>query len=271
MVAAEPVWHPLAEFRSLDYSVIELREMVAAMARPDPEFLARLARDPRVTVRRMAYRGLGMGKKNLARNEDIFREDGIVFIAGADEAGRGALAGPIVAAAVVFAPDVVIKGIADSKELTPGARDSYYARIIEKADGVAVSFIDHGLIDRWGLQAANLKALGDSLNAVADSCDCAVCDHFKLDGLRVRSYGIPKADATFQCVAAASIVAKVERDRVMRSLHNRFPQYNFYNNKGYATEEHLTALAVYGPCQFHRLSFNGVGPEDEELELWNED
>lgn len=247
-------------------TVQQVRELISRNP-TDVELLAGLARDPRVTVRKMAYRALGRGGRNLASNEDLFREGDIRFVAGADEAGRGALAGPLAAAAVVFEPGVVIKGVKDSKMLHPEQREEIYEVIISRAARVSVVFIDSGMIDAWGLQRVNIKALADAILALEDGCHFAICDHFKLAGLPVPSCGIPKADETFQSVAAASIVAKVERDSVMRSLDRRFPAYKFAENKGYATEGHLSALASFGPCEVHRRSFSGVLPDDE-ISLW---
>jgi ribonuclease HII len=284
MVASEPFWiaqevsdhTPEDQFdtptRNADLmdtgnlSVREIRALLASLDVPDPYLFIRLTRDPRATVRRLGYGAL-RHRRNLAANEDIFRSDEVRYLAGADEAGRGALAGPLAAAAVMFAPDVVVKGINDSKLLTPARREELYEQIIESAESVSVAFMDPGLIDRWGIQPVNMKALGDALSGIDERCQCAICDHFSLAGRPVPTYGVPKADETFQSVAAASIVAKVERDRVMKSLHSRFPRYNFKENKGYATEEHMAALTDYGPCVVHRLTFSGVLPE-REVSLW---
>lgn len=249
-----------------DLSVREIRALLASLDRPDPELFSRLTRDPRASVRRLGYGALRHGR-NLAANESIFRDAEVQFIAGADEAGRGALAGPLVAAAVMFDPGTVVKGVNDSKLLTPERRDELYEVIMDVAQSVSVVFVDTGLIDRFGIQPVNMQALGGALAGIDERCQCAICDHFKLTGCSVPTYGIPKADQTFQSVAAASIVAKVERDRVMCSFHLRFPRYNFKENKGYATEEHISALAAYGPCELHRLTFSSVLP-DEELSLW---
>lgn len=279
MVAAEPFRDPeeldvlepepaLEPSGTVHLSVREIRSMLSSLERPDPELYARLTRDPRATVRQMGYSALRRGR-SLAANEEIFRDGEISFLAGADEAGRGALAGPLVAAAVMFSPGTVVKGVRDSKMLTPEQREEMYHRVIDKALSVAVVFVDAGLIDRWGLQPVNMQALGEALERIDERCQCYICDHFKLQGCRVPAYGIPKADETFQSVAAASIVAKVERDRVMRSLHRRFPRYNFIENKGYATSEHISALAAFGPCEVHRRTFSSVLSE-EEPELWEQ-
>jgi ribonuclease HII len=255
---------------TMSLSVKEVQDLLRSLESPEPALLGKLARDPRQTVRKMAYRGLRKGG-SLARNENLFRRDTIREIAGADEAGRGALAGPIVAAAVVFEPGVVIKGVNDSKLLTPEQREELYEEITLRATGVSVSFVDAPLIDRWGIQVANMKALGDAVMGIHTLCQCVICDHFTLRGLPVVSFGIPKADATFQSVAAASIVAKVERDRVMCSLHLRFPYYNWINNKGYATSEHMSAIEEFGHCEVHRQSFSGVLPSELDETLWDEE
>ncbi len=254
---------------ALGYSVNEIRRILASLDKPDPELLSVLSRDPRKTVRSMAY-GYFKRKGSLVANEEIFRRGGVRLLAGVDEAGRGAIAGPLTAAAVVLKPDAVIDDIADSKVLTPDKREELYERIMESALCVSVCFIDPALIDRWGIQLMNRKALKDVAEAVSDQCHCVICDHFSLPGIRLPSYSIPHADSTFQCVAAASVVAKVERDRVMSGLHNRIPYYNFHKNKGYATEEHIHALSIYGPSKIHRKRFRGVPVEGTESAIKGE-
>lgn len=268
----ETVEERVPDQRGTDFmamSVKQVREVIASMERPDPGILSRLARDPRVSVRRIAYGAMRRGRC-LAANEDIFRTGGVQVVGGADEAGRGALAGPLAAAAVVFKPGVVVEGVNDSKMLAPEVRERLYEEINKYAECISVVFVDPGVIDRWGLQVANLKALADAVAGLRGRCHCVVCDHFHLKGCGVPSYGIPAADATFQSVAAASIVAKVERDRVMAALHDRCPYYNFAHNKGYGTEEHREALVLHGPSQFHRFSFQGVLPSEKEPALWDE-
>ena len=251
---------------TVNLSIREIRALLASLRKPDPALFASLARDPRATARHLGYSALRKGR-SLAANEDIFRDGGIRFLAGADEAGRGALAGPLVAAAVMFAPGEVVEGANDSKKLTPKRREELYDEIMGRAESVSVVFVDAGLIDRWGIQPVNLQALGGAIAGIDDRCQRAICDHFSPAGCPVPTFGVPRADETFQSVAAASIVAKVERDRLMRALHRRFPRYNFAENKGYGTVEHLRALAAHGPSPFHRLSFSGVLPDDE-MSLW---
>ena len=279
MVATEPLWQspvaygltrkPVSPGIDIDPSrlpVKQIRELLASLSKPDLGLLALLSRDRRVSVRRLAYH-CWTGGGDLASNEDIFREGDISFVAGSDEAGRGALAGPL-AAAVMFEPGFAAADVNDSKALLPERREELYDLILDNAVSVSVAFVDSGLVDRWGVQLANLKALGDAIRGLDARCQFVVCDHFSLVGCGVPVLGLPRADATFQSVAAASIIAKVERDRVMRSLHQRFPRYNFAGNKGYGTEEHMLALQRYGPTPFHRVTFNGVLPGDEEISLW---
>ena len=253
---------------TVNLSVHDIRSVLASLESPDPSFLITLTRDPRPSVRRIGYGALRHGR-SLAANEDIFRTGEVRYLAGADEAGRGALAGPLTAAAVMFAPGAVIEGVNDSKRLSPQRREELYEVIISEALSVSVAFMDAGLIDRRGIQPVNLQALGAAIAGIDERCQCAICDHFALTGCSVPTYGIPKADQTFQAVAAASIVAKVERDRLMKALHRRFPGYNFEVNKGYATSEHIRALTAHGPCEVHRLSFSSVLP-DGEISLWED-
>ncbi|MBU4175666.1 MAG: ribonuclease HII [Actinobacteria bacterium] len=280
MVAAKPfrqaggiegsgdgLWGDTGDMDTTGLSVKEVRAMLASLREPDPDLLTRLAHDPRVTVRRLAYSALRRGG-DLASNEDVFRRSGIRFLAGADEAGRGALAGPLTAAAVMFEPGVVVEGVDDSKALAPEVREALYREIVASAFSISVVFIGPGMIDSWGLQRVNLKALGDAAAGVDSRCECVICDHFSLSGCAVPTFGIPRADATFQSVAAASIVAKGERDRVMISLHRLVPCYGFESNKGYGTEEHRRALEAHGPSRFHRLSFGGVSDGEEDERLW---
>jgi len=188
-------------------SIRQVRELLDNISTPRPELLAVLCRDRRVTVRRLAYRLLRKGG-DMASNEEIFRDGEVKFLAGTDEAGRGALAGPLAAAAVMFAPGTVIEGVRDSKELLPGQREELYERILSEAVSISVSFVDPGLVDRWGVQLANLKALGDAVDGLDSNCQRVICDHFSLVGCSVPVFGIPQADATFQSVAAASIIAR---------------------------------------------------------------
>jgi ribonuclease HII len=190
---------------------------------------------------------------------------GFERIAGADEVGRGSLAGPLVAAAVVLSPDVQIEGLRDSKMLTKLQRSRLAAEIHEKAVAVSIVHAPHSSIDRTGLQKANLRALRRALVNLDVEPDYAIVDCFKLRRLSCPSLGVKKGDAVSRAVAAASIVAKVHRDQVMTRYHRRYPRYGFASNSGYGTRHHWNALKRFGPSPIHRLSFFGVyGFPDED-------
>lgn len=239
-------------------SVKSLRKLVYHDDKPDLMMLSTLAGSPRKTVRDAAYLFMTCGG-GPAENEENLKNGCPTVSGGADEVGRGALAGPIAAACVVLKQGTKIDGIGDSKSLTREKREELYDTISSRAVCISVTFIDHGIIDSQGLQYANIKALRDSINSLDSISDYVICDHFSIPDAGVPTYGIPKADTIFQSVAAASIVAKVERDRVMEHLDNHFPGYGFRRNKGYGTREHLDAISRHGPCAIHRQSFKGVG------------
>jgi ribonuclease HII len=196
-------------------------------------------------------------------------------IAGIDEAGRGPLAGPVVVAAVVF-PGVrtPVNGLADSKQLTPDRREELYGRIIERAIAWHVVAIDVDQIDRLNIYHATMLGMRLVLEAVAHATDCALVDGNALPkGLCRPARAIVGGDASERTIMAASILAKVTRDRQMVALHQQWPQYGFDEHKGYSTPAHLAALAQHGPCPHHRRSFApvrvalGLDVETEPLAL----
>jgi ribonuclease HII len=190
--------------------------------------------------------------------EERLRDAGFTRVAGADEVGRGALAGPLVAAAVVLPQDAEIEGLRDSKMCTPLQRERLARQIREVAIAISIVRITPGRIDRHGLQRCNLQALRRALFGLEVEPDYALTDGFPLRRLRIPALGVKKADAVSTSVAAASIVAKVARDAAMRRYHRRFPDYGFASNVGYGTREHWRALRRHGPCEIHRRSFYGV-------------
>jgi ribonuclease HII len=191
-------------------------------------------------------------------------EAGFAAVAGADEVGRGALAGPLVAAAVILPCGIELDGLRDSKLCTRGQRERLAERIHEVALAVSVARVRPDRIDRLGLQRCNLDALRRALKGLPLTPDYALVDGFRLRRLPFPGLAVKKGDAVSKCVAAASIVAKVYRDRAMRRYHRRHPQYGFATNVGYGTRQHWDALARFGPCEIHRRSFYGVMgfPED---------
>ena len=198
---------------------------------------------------------------DLGRYERQLREQGFRAIAGVDEAGRGALAGPLVAAAVILPEDFDLKGVADSKQLTALQRETCYARIVANAVAVSVCRVTPSRIDRRGLHRSNLWLLRRAIRILPVAPDYVLADGWPIPRLSVPHLSIKKGDAVTASVAAASIVAKVTRDRTMDRYHRRFPEYGFDRHRGYGTPEHFEALARLGPCPIHRLSFRGVGPD----------
>lgn len=179
-------------------------------------------------------------------------------VAGVDEAGRGPLAGPVVAAAVVLDPENPIAGLADSKKLSPRQREALLPEILEKARAVAIAAAGPREIERINILQASLRAMA----AAAEGLGHAPA-HVLVDGNRKIPTAIPqtplvKGDSRCACIAAASVVAKVYRDRVMARMDGRFPGYGFGRHKGYPTRDHLAALARHGPCRIHRRTFRGV-------------
>ncbi len=189
-------------------------------------------------------------------------------IAGIDEAGRGPLAGPVVVAAVVFPPGrTPVNGLADSKMLAPDRREELYPRIVERALAWHVVAVEVEEIDRLNIYHATLLGMRLALEAVAHAADCARIDGNALPrGLCRPAQAIVGGDASERCIMAASILAKVTRDRRMRELHAQWPQYGFDEHKGYSTPAHLAALRAHGPCPQHRRSFAPVR-ETEQLSL----
>jgi ribonuclease HII len=192
---------------------------------------------------------------------------GLVRIAGVDEAGRGPLAGPVVAAAVIIAPERRIKGLADSKLLIPERRDELFDRIQQRAVAIGVGVVDHETIDRINILEATRRAMHQALAALAVSPELVITDFVRLAGLACPQRNLVDGDARCASVAAASIVAKVTRDRLMVEADLEFPDYGFARHKGYATPEHLAILDRLGPCPLHRRSFSGVWRQGELFEL----
>jgi ribonuclease HII len=191
--------------------------------------------------------------------EDRLRDLGFARVAGVDEAGRGALAGPLVAAAVILPSECPIEGLADSKLLTRERREELAAQIREVAVAITVVRASPDTIDRCGLQRTNLALNARALRLLPDGFDYGLADGFPLLGsLPGPVLGIRKGDQVVSCVAAASIIAKVTRDRIMRGAAKRYPGYGFQRHKGYGTDEHWTALRKLGPSAYHRFSFAGV-------------
>ena len=199
----------------------------------------------------------------LASYERVLARAGLGPVAGIDEAGRGACAGPLVVAAVAIDridrwDNAAMAGIADSKLLTAAAREAAYRKITRRALAWNVVVIEPGEIDRLGLHVCNVAGMRRALAGLAANPGYVLTDGFVVPGLAVPSLAMWKGDQVAACVAAASIVAKVTRDRIMAGLHGEYPQYGFARHKGYSTPSHMAALDDCGPSPVHRRSFVNV-------------
>jgi ribonuclease HII len=194
---------------------------------------------------------------NLRYERKLWR-DGLVAIAGVDEAGVGPMAGPVVAAAVIFEPETFIRGVNDSKQLKPEEREEFFAKIHQRALAIGVGSASHGEIDElnifWATMAASRRAILSMLR---------IPDHVLVDGRLIPELKLPQTrivegDRKSFCIAAASIIAKVTRDRMMVEYDGQFPGYGFAQHKGYCTPEHFAVLDRLGPTPIHRRSFAPV-------------
>jgi ribonuclease HII len=206
---------------------------------------------PRAVVRREA---------GLYALERTLRRRGFATVAGADEAGRGACAGPLVIAAAMLPQGRrgEVPELADSKLLTAAARERVYAEVVARATAYAVLVVPAAEVDRRGLHRSNLDGMRRVLAALDPAPAYALTDGFRVDGLGIPGLAVPKGDRVAACIAAASVLAKVTRDRLMVEMHERFPEYDFARHKGYCTEAHTEALRRHGPCPEHRMSYANV-------------
>jgi ribonuclease HII len=209
------------------------------------------ARHPGYTPRSVA---------GLTGYERVLARAGLSPVAGIDEAGRGACAGPLVVAAVAFGPRELsgLHGVADSKALTAKAREKAYDEVMATALAWHAVVIPSTEIDELGLHVCNIAGMRRALAGLACQPAYVLTDGFAVRGLGVPALAMWKGDEVAACVAAASVVAKVTRDRIMRDLHLRYPEYGFARHKGYSTPAHMKALGAHGPCPEHRYSFVNV-------------
>jgi len=226
-----------------------------------------LGSDDRAGVRRLAERLEGseaVRRRDRERVAALLEAEtrlcpsGVRLVAGIDEAGRGPLAGPVVAAAVILKPGVIVPGLDDSKRLTEARRERLYAAVTEASLAVGVGIAGTGLVERLNVLQATYVAMRRAAERLAVRPDYVLVDGFQVPGLGLPQRGVVKGDARCASIAAASIVAKVTRDRIMRCVARRFPDYGFEQNKGYATAAHRRVLLDRGPCPAHRRSFLGA-------------
>lgn len=197
--------------------------------------------------------------------EKSLLESGKKLIAGADEVGRGPLAGPVVCAAVIMPLDDIIEGIDDSKKLSEKKREMLYDKIMQKAIAVSVEFVDNCVIDEINILQATKKCMASAINNLKVKPDIVLVD--ALDGLEINVPELPiiHGDALSYSIGASSIVAKVTRDRFMVELSKKYPEYGFEKHKGYGTKAHIEAIKKYGLCEIHRRTFtkNFIGGNNE--------
>ena len=189
--------------------------------------------------------------------ESQLYNEGITLIAGVDEVGRGPLIGPVVAAAVILPVNYFNKDIKDSKKLTSKKRDLLYDIIMKDAISIGIGIVSESIIDEINIYEATKVAMKNAIDDLKIKPEHILIDAMKLD-LNISSTSIIKGDAKSETIAAASIIAKVTRDRMLEKMDLEFPIYDLKNNKGYGTKKHLEALKKYGPCKYHRKSFSPV-------------
>lgn len=189
------------------------------------------------------------------KEERRLLSEGFEQIAGLDEAGKGAWAGPLVAAAVILPPKIKISGIRDSKQLNPSQRKQLYLEITKQATNWSVGMVAEAIIDKIGIVEANLLAMKKALERLLVSPDYLLIDYVKLSDFSTPQMSITDGDQKVASIAAASIVAKVTRDVVMIAYHERYPKFGFDRHKGYGTDKHYQNILRYGICDIHRKSF----------------
>ena len=256
-------------------TVAEVESLLRQRATVGPRLCNLLETDRRVGVRRLAVRARQKHRRQEAErarqrrikeHEQRWWQSGLTRVAGVDEVGRGCLAGPVVAAAVVLPPQLSIDGIDDSKKLDRESRQSLCAEIERRALSVALAEVDPARIDEINILAASMEAMRSALADLAPPPQQVLVDGNRKPGSRFPEMAIVDGDARSISIAAASIVAKVHRDRLMSRCHDTYPAYGFSSNKGYASREHLQALDLHGPCPLHRRSFRPVTPEGDPVQ-----
>jgi len=199
-----------------------------------------------------------MADMDIYQHDESFLRKGFNKIAGIDEAGRGPLAGPVVAASVILKNYTTIKGLRDSKKVPEKERESLFNAIKEAALDIGIGIVEPEEIDRINILKATKLAMQDAVNKLSIVPDLLIIDAVKIPSVSIKQISYPKCESISASVAAASIIAKVTRDRIMLDYHKIYPQYHFDRHKGYSTSEHLELIRIHGPCPIHRKSFCGV-------------
>ncbi len=197
-------------------------------------------------------------EKYLHEFDRFFYKKGFKYVAGLDEVGRGCLAGPVVAASVVLRRDNYFKGINDSKKLTKRQRTSLFWDILCKSEEIGIGIVDSDEIDRINILNATKHAMLNALNDLTVIPEILLIDAISLQSVKIEQVSVIKGDSKSAAIAAASVIAKVVRDRIMMHYHEIYPEYDFKSHKGYGTKDHLDKINNYGPCDIHRKSFSPV-------------
>jgi ribonuclease HII len=195
---------------------------------------------------------------DIYQHDRSFRKKGVRVIAGMDEAGRGPIAGPVVAASVILPEDLTIEGLRDSKKVPEKERETLFWDVLSLSIAVGVGIADHKDIDRINILQATKLAMQRAFEDLSIVPDLLIIDALALPSLSVKQVSLIKADAKSAAVAASSIIAKYVRDRIMVHYHELYPKYGFNKHKGYCTQEHLDMVNLYGPCPIHRKTFKKV-------------
>ncbi|MFH1008073.1 MAG: ribonuclease HII [Candidatus Latescibacterota bacterium] len=258
-------------------TVAQIRSLIDREEVPIDQLLPLLESDLRAGVRALSGRIRRQGiqeERERQRVEKLLRferelwQKGVRAIAGVDEAGRGPLAGPVVAAAVILPQTFLLPGLDDSKKLSESRREILFDLIRSQAVAVSVGTVGHEEIDRTNILRASLRAMRESLEGLSPPPDRVLVDGSQLPGSRFPERAIVDGDARSLSIAAASVIAKVTRDRLMCAYDRTYPEYGFARHKGYGTAEHRDALRETGPCPIHRKSFRIVG---DLCSTWSED
>ena len=246
-------------------TISEIREIL--LGSPSEEFLAELELDSRVAVKKLlqAYHKR-IEKAALERErfhkmlsyERNYYAEGAKLIAGVDEAGRGPLAGPLVIAAVIMPEEFFISGLNDSKQISASKRDKLYDEILQKALSVSVNIVSISNIDELNIYRATQQGMAEVLLHLDKQPDVALIDAMPVEAGDIKTVSLVRGDALSASIAAASIIAKVTRDRIMEKLDTLYPAYKFANNKGYGSKDHMQAIDQDGVTEWHRRSYEPV-------------
>ena len=246
-------------------TISEIREIL--LGSPSEEFLAELEQDGRVAVKKLLQAYHKRVEKAAIERERFHKmlsyerqyyAEGAKLIAGVDEAGRGPLAGPLVIAAVVMPEEFFISGLNDSKQISASKRDKLYDEILQKALSVSVNVVSISNIDELNIYRATQQGMAEVLLHLDKQPDVAFIDAMPVEAGDIKTVSLVHGDALSASIAAASIIAKVTRDRIMEKLDTLYPAYKFASNKGYGSKEHMQAIDMEGVTEWHRRSYEPV-------------